>query len=91
MRRNALQHRLRITPNQFDFAKAGHVKQTNCLPHGMMFGSAIVKPVLPTPAIFIFGFFVLFLFGFWQKPIGPFPSGNLAKTCAFSLKIAMNW
>ena len=89
--RNDLQHRLGIAANQFNFAKAGHVKHPHLLPNRHMFSRAIVKPVLPTPAIFIFGFFALFLFRFRQKPIGAFPSGNLAKTRAFSIKIAMNW
>ena len=62
--RNDLQHRLGIAANQFDLAKAGHVKHPHLLPNCHMFSRAVVKPILPAPAIFIFGLFAFCLFGF---------------------------
>ena len=67
----------RILPLYQDLGHQRVVHQYNPLTCGLVFGSAVFKPVLPSPAVFNLGFNSL-----WCEPIRVLPSGVTGEVCA---------
>ena len=76
--RDILQQGLGVRPFNPEFRETAEVEEGGAFAHRPMLGGRQVKPVLPPIAVAVGGR----RRGVGVEPIGPFPAGGLAETCA---------
>ena len=87
---NPLQDSFGITPDNPDLAEARQVEHAGTVANGEMLVSAVIKPVLTLPAIFIGCLLAGIVFCLRQEPVGPLPSADLAKAGTTGLQPVMD-